>query len=111
MVVAEVEGYRFELLIISMSREALLSFVFLFFALLASSALSAATVVSESRENERPRPNILFIVLDDLGFNDLGANSASVGHTPSLNQLAAQGALVLPVTTLIALALQRERVF
>ena len=92
MVAAEVDGHRFDLLIISMPREALLSFVFLFVALLASSALSAATVVSDSGEKERPRPNILFIVLDDLGFNDLGANSATVGHTPNLNQLAAQGA-------------------
>ena len=92
MVVAEVDGYRFDLLMITRPREALRSFVFLFFALLASSALSASTVGSESGKNEGPRPNILFIVLDDLGFNDLGANSASVGHTPNLNQLAAQGA-------------------
>ncbi|WP_435217224.1 sulfatase family protein [Luminiphilus sp. nBUS_07] len=92
MVVAEVDGYRFDLLMITRPREALRSFVFLFFALLASSALSALTVGSESGKNERPRPNILFIVLDDLGFNDLGANSASVGHTPNLNQLASQGA-------------------
>ena len=92
MVVAEVHGYRFDLLMISMPREALRSFVFLFFALLAPPALSASTVGSESGENEGPRPNILFIVLDDLGFNDLGANSATVGHTPNLNQLASQGA-------------------
>jgi hypothetical protein len=82
MVVAEVHGYRFDLLMISMPRESLRSFVFLFFALLASPALSASTVGSESGENEGPRPNILFIVLDDLGFNDLGVNSATVGHTP-----------------------------
>ena len=65
-----------------MPREALLSFVFLFATLLASSALSAATVVSDSGGGERPRPNILFIVLDDLGFNDLGANSATCGLYP-----------------------------
>jgi hypothetical protein len=37
-------------------------------------------------------PNILLIVLDDLGYNDLGVNGNSETPTPNLNALAAQGA-------------------
>ena len=36
-------------------------------------------------------PNILLIVLDDLGFNDLGANGNSAAPTPRLDELAAGG--------------------
>ncbi len=37
------------------------------------------------------RPNILLIVLDDFGFNDLGANGNALAPTPSLDKFAAQG--------------------
>jgi arylsulfatase A-like enzyme len=37
-------------------------------------------------------PNILLIVLDDFGYNDLGANGNAQTPTPRLDALAAQGA-------------------
>jgi arylsulfatase A-like enzyme len=38
------------------------------------------------------RPNVLLIVADDLGFNDLGANNGNPKtHTPALDHLASQG--------------------
>jgi len=37
------------------------------------------------------QPNILLIVLDDLGFNDLGANGNPLAPTPRLDTLAEQG--------------------
>ena len=37
------------------------------------------------------RPNILFILLDDFGFNDLGANSGDTDKTPELNRIAREG--------------------
>jgi arylsulfatase A-like enzyme len=36
-------------------------------------------------------PNILLILIDDMGFNDLGANGNPSVTTPHLDQLAAQG--------------------
>ncbi|MEE4145294.1 MAG: sulfatase-like hydrolase/transferase [Halieaceae bacterium] len=36
-------------------------------------------------------PNILLILIDDMGFNDLGANGNPSVTTPNLDQLAAQG--------------------
>lgn len=38
-----------------------------------------------------PRPNVVFIVADDLGYGDLGAYGATRIKTPHLDQLAAQG--------------------
>ena len=38
-----------------------------------------------------PGPNILFILLDDFGVNDLGSSSGSPGLTPNLEKLAAEG--------------------
>jgi arylsulfatase A-like enzyme len=37
------------------------------------------------------QPNILLILLDDLGYNDLGANENTEIPTPNLDQLAHQG--------------------
>ena len=36
-------------------------------------------------------PNILLILIDDMGFNDLGANGNPAVTTPNLDHLAAQG--------------------
>lgn len=37
------------------------------------------------------RPNILFVVIDDMGFNDLAVNGDGNTRTPHLDQLAEQG--------------------
>jgi arylsulfatase A-like enzyme len=44
-----------------------------------------------SGETTRRPPNILFILIDDMGFNDLGANGNPDVRTPNLDQFAAQG--------------------
>ncbi len=38
-----------------------------------------------------PRPNIVFILADDLGYGDLGAYGQQKIHTPNLDHLAAEG--------------------
>lgn len=38
-----------------------------------------------------PQPNILLVVLDDFGFNDLAINNGSDSPTPTLDQLAREG--------------------
>lgn len=40
---------------------------------------------------EAPRPNILFLLADDLGYGDLGCYGSDVAQSPRLDQLAAQG--------------------
>src|SRR4051812_325584 len=51
------------------------------------SALAAAT----ERSQFNPPPNILFILLDDLGWRDLGCYGSSFYETPHLDRLASQG--------------------
>jgi len=48
---------------------------------LLSSAASAAKL----------KPNIVMIVADDLGYNDLGIRNGNKTHTPVLNELIATG--------------------
>ena len=38
-----------------------------------------------------PRPNVVLIMVDDLGFSDLGCYGATVIQTPTLDSLAEQG--------------------
>ena len=42
---------------------------------------------------ERPRPNLVLILFDDLGYGDLGAYGSTAVRTPALDRLAAEGAL------------------
>jgi len=44
-----------------------------------------------SREGSRGRPNILLILVDDLGFGDLSAWGAKDIRTPNIDRLAASG--------------------
>lgn len=51
----------------------------------------AASEFSSAPEDQAKTPNILLIVLDDFGFNDLGANGNPRTPTPNLDAFAAQG--------------------
>jgi arylsulfatase len=57
--------------------------------LLVLEALLAVTQASAT-EPEDPRPNILLIVADDLGYSDIGAYGGEI-RTPSLDALADEG--------------------
>ena len=47
---------------------------------------------SESKPDKPPRPNILLIVADDLGFTDPGCFGGDI-HTPNIDALATNGLL------------------
>ncbi|MEI0567988.1 arylsulfatase [Brachyspira pulli] len=57
-----------------------------------SSVLIAASAVSCSTENKNQseKPNIVYIVLDDMGFGDLGCYASSIS-TPNIDALAQNG--------------------
>ncbi len=40
---------------------------------------------------DSPRPNIIVIFIDDMGYGDVGFNGATVPKTPNLDQMAAEG--------------------
>lgn len=62
-----------------MIREALILFVFL------SSALFSSA--------ESQKPNVIFLLVDDLGWGDFGAYGAKFYETPNIDKLAADGML------------------
>lgn len=54
------------------------------------SALCIITSCSEPQEKVKPKPNILLIVADDLGYADLGSYGGDI-DTPNLDELARRG--------------------
>ncbi|TWU28707.1 sulfatase-like hydrolase/transferase [Bythopirellula polymerisocia] len=52
--------------------------------------LSVIVCTAQAKE-ESSRPNIIFILADDLGFNQLGCNGDSPIKTPNLDRLASTG--------------------
>jgi uncharacterized sulfatase len=53
------------------------------------SCLLASGVQAE--EAAAPRPNIIYIMVDDLGYGDLGCYGQKVIQTPNIDRLAAEG--------------------
>ena len=53
--------------------------------------LAAAAVLGPVELQAARRPNILFILADDLGWTDLGCYGSSFYETPNLDRLAAEG--------------------
>ena len=58
--------------------------------LLASTALARGAAAATSKPAPGARPNIITIVLDDVGFSDLGCFGAEI-RTPHIDALAARG--------------------
>jgi arylsulfatase A-like enzyme len=59
---------------------------------LAALALAAAGAAAQpAPPRAAPRPNIVFILADDLGYGDLGVYGQRIIQTPNLDRLAAEG--------------------
>ncbi len=54
--------------------------------------IAAASVDSAAAEEQNARPNILFIVADDLGYGEIGCYGGKEIPTPHIDTLAAGGA-------------------
>jgi arylsulfatase A-like enzyme len=57
----------------------------------ASSLLQGCTGIDQLRAGPRKRPNIIFILADDLGYGDLGCYGQAAMKTPNIDRLAAEG--------------------
>ena len=61
------------------------------FAILFFSSLLVTDVTGSELQNiTHPRPNILIIVADDMGYSDLGSYGGEIS-TPNIDQLAREG--------------------
>ena len=49
-------------------------------------------VAAHARAADAPRPNVLFIIADDMGYADVGFNGGSEIKTPHIDSIAAAGA-------------------
>ena len=54
-----------------------------------------SSIVAGVTNADRP-PNILFIIIDDMGYNDLGANGNASVRTPNLESAGFRGCKVYP---------------
>ncbi len=54
-------------------------------------ALAAALLIGGSSHAAREKPNILFILIDDLGWMDITCQGNPNLHTPNIDQFATQG--------------------
>lgn len=55
--------------------------------------LLATSVINASACNKAPKPNILFVLCDDLGYSDVGFNGSKDIKTPVLDALAKEGTI------------------
>src|SRR5690606_22794330 len=58
-------------------------------AMLATSLATGSTLADDAPA--KPRPNLIWIMADDLGYGELGCYGQQVMATPRLDQMAAQG--------------------
>ena len=52
--------------------------------------MTVNSAVTQGHADADPRPNIILIMADDMGFSDLGCYGSEI-QTPNLNEMAAQG--------------------
>ncbi|MEX0685122.1 MAG: arylsulfatase [Balneolales bacterium] len=58
---------------------------------LSSLLLTVFISVQCAADTSEPKPNIIFIMADDMGYADIGPNGGEQIHTPNIDKLAAEG--------------------
>lgn len=63
------------------------------FASTSTAAGDETSVAAEASEEVAPRPNVLLILFDDMGYGQLGVTGHKIIKTPNIDQLAREGML------------------
>ena len=50
-----------------------------------------AALLSSASLSAQQQPNVLFIMLDDFGYHQLGCNGSTFFETPNIDRLASEG--------------------
>ncbi|HKJ66972.1 MAG TPA: sulfatase [bacterium] len=59
-----------------------------------SFSLMALPVLGYGRKRVSGRPNIIFIMIDDLGYGDIGCYGSETNQTPNIDRLAQEGMML-----------------
>ncbi|MCH5179061.1 MAG: arylsulfatase [Prevotellaceae bacterium] len=63
----------------------------IFLGTISAFAAYTATAVAQNEADKAKRPNILYIMCDDMGYGDLGCYGQQLISTPNIDRLATQG--------------------
>ena len=66
-------------------------FVFSLFSFVLFSCTSSSDNKQQTKEADHDRPNVIFILVDDLGYKDIGCFGQQKIHTPAIDRLATEG--------------------
>ncbi len=53
--------------------------------------VNADVVAAQDKKEKSPKPNVVIIFIDDMGYGDVGFNGATGPRTPNLDRMAAEG--------------------
>ena len=79
-------------------------------ALAATALMSVTTGAAAEQSLNHKRPNILYLVADDLGYSDIGAFGSEI-YTPNLNKLAKTGRVLTNFHTAPVCAVTRSMLY
>src|SRR6267142_3064734 len=58
---------------------------------LLAGSLAPGNVIAQRGSQPAPKPNVVLVIMDDIGYGDLGSYGVTDAKTPNLDRLAGEG--------------------